>query len=94
MTQFNYFVGADIASASFLACVGAAPWNLVVKPVKFDNLEDGFGTFLDWLKEHKLTPENTVMCMEATGVFGEGLVHWGINIYEVMHSTPCLDTSI
>jgi transposase len=76
MTQVTFFVGVDIASAAFMACVGTAPWKLMVKPVKFDNHEDGFASFLSWLKDHNLPPEKTVVCMEATGVYGEGLAYF------------------
>jgi transposase len=76
MTQFLSFVGVDIASASFMGCAGSVPWKVTVKPVKFDNVEDGFISFLDWLKEHGLTPETTVVCMEATGVYSEGLAYF------------------
>jgi transposase len=76
MTEYRNFVGIDIASASFMACVGISPWKLVVKPEKFDNQEDGYASFLGWLKEHNLTPENAVVCMEATGVYGEGLAYF------------------
>lgn len=76
MTQFTFFVGVDIASASFVACVGTAPWKLTIKPVKFDNHEDGFASFLNWLKNNNLPPETTVVCMEATGVYGEGLAYF------------------
>jgi len=76
MTQFSNFVGVDIASASFMACAGIAPWKLKVKPAYFDNHEGGYIIFMNWLKEHHLTPENTVVCMEATGVYGEGLAYF------------------
>lgn len=76
MTQFIFFVGIDIASASFMACVGSAPWKLTVKPVKFENTEDGFASFLSWLKNNNLPPEKTVVCMEATGVYSEGLAYF------------------
>lgn len=76
MTSFQSFVGVDIASASLMACVGTAPWKLTVKPVKFENNEDGFVSFLGWLKEHNLQAETTVVCMEATGVYGEGLAYF------------------
>jgi transposase len=76
MTQFLCFVGVDIASASFMGCAGTAPWKVAVKPEKFENVEDGYVSFLDWLKEHNLTPETTVICMEATGVYGEGLAYF------------------
>lgn len=76
MTQFEYFVGADMASDSFVACVGTAPWKIVEKPVEFENHEDGYAFFLGWLKAHGCTPENTVVCMEATGVYSEGLAYF------------------
>ena len=76
MTQFTFFVGVDIASASFMACIGTTPWKLTVKAVKFDNQEDGFASFLGWLKEHSRVPEKTVVCMEDTGVYSEGLAYF------------------
>lgn len=76
MTTFVSFVGVDIASASFMACIGTTPWKVTVKPVKFENDEDGFVSFLNWLKEHSLKAESSVVCMEATGVYGEGLAYF------------------
>jgi transposase len=76
MTTFVFFVGVDIASATFVACIGTIPWKVTVKPMKFENDEDGFVSFLDWLKEHNLQVENTVVCMEATGVYSEGLAYF------------------
>jgi transposase len=76
MTQILSFVGVDIASASFMGCAGTTPWKVTVKPEKFENVEDGFISFLGWLKEHNLMPETTVICMEATGVYSEGLAYF------------------
>jgi len=76
MTQFTYFVGVDIASATFTACIGTSPWQVLVKPETFENHEEGFASFLGWLKESHLPPEKTVVCMEATGVYSEGLAYF------------------
>lgn len=76
MMTFRSFVGVDIASASFMGCIGTAPWKVTVKPVKFENDEEGFISFLNWLKEHKLQAESTVVCLEATGVYSEGLAYF------------------
>jgi transposase len=76
MTPFRYFVGVDIASATFTTCAGTMPWAIIVKPETFDNHEDGFTSFLGWLQEHNLPPDQTVVCMEATGVYGEGLAYF------------------
>jgi transposase len=59
-----------------MACVGTAPWKLTARPVKFDNDEDGFASFLNWLKNNRLPPETTAVCMEATGVYSEGLAYF------------------
>jgi transposase len=76
MTRFVSFVGVDIASVSFMACIGTTPWKVTVKPVKFANDEDGFVSFLGWLQEHNLPAESSVVCMEATGVYSEGLAYF------------------
>ena len=76
MTPFKYFVGIDMASATFTACVGTMPWAIVVKPETFEKHEDGFASFLGRLKEQNLPPDHTVVCMEATGVYAEGLAYF------------------
>jgi transposase len=76
MTPFQFLVGVDIASASFMACIGTTPWHLLVKPVKFDNSPEGFTQFLEWLTLHQVHPDNSVVCMEATGVYSEGLAYF------------------
>jgi len=76
MTQFKYFVGIDIASSTFTASVGTMPWQVVLKPQEFENTEDGFQAWLDWLTQHQILLHRTVICMEATGVYGEGLAYF------------------
>lgn len=76
MTQFKYFVGIDIASSTFTASVGIMPWKMVLKPQEFENTEDGFQSWLDWLAKHQILPHQTVVCMEATGVYAEGLAYF------------------
>jgi transposase len=70
------FIGIDIASLSFTVAVGKIPWQLVIRPTEFPNDYDSFPKFLHWLQQHKLQPDNTVLCMEATGVYGEALAYF------------------
>jgi transposase len=89
MTQVQFFVGVDIASTSFVACIGTTPWQLTVKPVKFENAPAGFVRFIDWLTEHHLHADNSVVCMEATGVYSEGLAYFlHANNYPVAVEPP------
>ncbi len=76
MTQFKYFVGVDIASSTFTASVGITPWVVVLKAQEFENTEDGFQAWLEWLANHQILPQQTVVCMEATGVYGEGIAYF------------------
>ena len=72
----KYFIGIDIAANSFMAAVGTQPWRRVEKPHEFENSEEGFEAFLHWLDEHHWLPQQTIACMEATGVYGEGLAYF------------------
>jgi transposase len=78
MQKPDYFVGLDIASATFTATVGrmGEQWQVVVRPVAFLNAYDSFAPFLHWLQAHGLPPDTCVLCMEATGVYGEVLAHF------------------
>ena len=76
MTEFKYFVGVDISSSTFTVSVGVAPWRLMVPPRDFENTEDGFQSFLAELQQKQMQPSETIICMEATGVYGEGLAYF------------------
>jgi transposase len=70
------FIGIDVASLSFTAAVGKSPWQLVIQPTEFANDYDSFPKFLHWLQQHNLYSDNAVLCMEATGVYGEALAYF------------------
>lgn len=72
----TFFVGIDMSATTFTASVGTAPWQLVVDASDFDNHPDGFALFLAWLSEHDFLPDATILCMEATGVYGEALTYF------------------
>jgi len=91
MDKPRYYVGIDIASATFTSAVGSMgdQWQLGVRPATFANDYDSFPKYLSWLKEHGITPENSVICMEATGVYGEVLTHFLLaNHYAVSVEPP------
>jgi len=76
MPTFTYFVGIDIASEQFYAALGTAPWQLLAKATKFANTPEGFEQLLGWLTVHACTSADTVLCLEATGVYGEALAYF------------------
>ena len=65
------FIGIDPAAESFTAA--RYPEG---KPQDFDNNADGQMALLDWLRKQQLTPEQTRICIENTGVYDEQLCYW------------------
>ena len=76
MSTVHYFVGLDIAAETFTAAIGTTPWQLLVQGTPFINAPEGFQQLDDWLHQHACTFEQTVLCMEATGVYGEALAYY------------------
>ena len=72
----QHYVGLDIASESFTAAIGTAPWQLLTAPQEFTNNPDGFQALQTWLEVQDVTSESAVVCMEATGVYGEALAYF------------------
>lgn len=92
MQKPEYFVGIDVASASFYATAGKVKdgkWNLITHPCKFENEYDSMPRFLNWLQEQQITSQNAVICMEATGVYNEVLAHFLVaNGYAIAIQPP------
>jgi len=76
MQRHKYFIGVDVSSETFAVSVGTYPWRLVGSPESFENSAQGFENFFEWLRKHSSTPDNSVVCMEATGVYGQPLAYF------------------
>jgi transposase len=76
MTKKLYFVGLDIAAADFVASIYQSPEHPVTTKEGFANTFDGFIAFSSWLESQKVNPTNCIVCMEATGVYSEGIAHF------------------
>ena len=75
ITAPRHYVGIDIGSKEHTAAIvttTSAPRPLIT----FSNDEDGFTKFLDWLAENGVQPTESVVCLEATGVYGEALTYF------------------
>ena len=75
MLKFNSFVGIDISKKTFDA-------TLIVSGYAADNhhcfpqTKEGFAAFVTWLKTHRATISNTLICMEHTGLYTNGIIHF------------------
>jgi transposase len=70
-----YFVGIDPAAESFTAAALKTPEHLVLRPASFDNTAEGSTAFEAWLAQAGLTPQNTRVSIENTGVYSEALCY-------------------
>ncbi len=76
MNRIVYFIGIDIASEDFAAAIFTTPENTCIMHENVPNTADGFHSFEHWLADCNVTPVNSVVCLEATGVYGEALCYY------------------
>jgi len=75
MQRPNFYIGIDVASTTFTATILREPG----KPshsTSVANSMEGFSSFLQWLTERNVTLSNAIVCLEATGVYGEALCYF------------------
>lgn len=70
------FIGIDISADDFAASIFSSVNNPLLSKEGFENKPCGFEAFISWLHSHGISSEESIICMEATGVYGEGLSYW------------------
>src|SRR3989338_394287 len=76
MEKNTFFIGLDIACDDFVASIYEAPEKKIITKEAIENNPDGFSMFINWLKQHNIDNSNSVICMEATGVYSEAIAHY------------------
>jgi transposase len=76
MSNIKYFIGLDIACDDFTASIYRAPEIQIITKESIKNDQDGFDMLHSWLKERGVTKSNSVICMEATGVYSQAAAHY------------------
>ena len=66
MAKNVHFVGLDIACDDFVASIYQSPKQSIITKEGIENTFEGFSVFIQWLKEHRLSKTNSIICMEAT----------------------------
>jgi transposase len=84
MKKSDYFIGIDVSSQTFSVSVGMHPWRILGGACSsYENSAQGFEEFLTWLGKQGYTPDKSIVCMEATGVYGQALAY-----FLVAHNYP------
>jgi transposase len=76
MKNIQFYIGVDMADASFTASVLTQPNKPSQLKEQIPNTLDGFFEFEQWLKTFDVASNNAVICLEATGVYGESFSHY------------------
>lgn len=75
MKHFTHFVGVDISAKFFTVSIYTSTRTVLATGEEFDNTADGYTRCLHWLTKHGATSSTTAICLEATGVYGEGFCY-------------------
>lgn len=76
MKQPKYSIGIDISSERFTVCASSKPGISIKDPEDYDNELNGFKQLTAWFKSLNMEASDMIICMEATGVYGELLCHY------------------
>ena len=76
MQLFTYHIGVDISNVDFCASVYQSPDTEIETITDVENGLSGFKIFEQWLYKADITPTNSVICLEATGVYSEQLCYY------------------
>ena len=76
MERTKAVIGVDVGSESVSAAVMHSIGQQQKQEQKFSNNSEGFEELHQWLRQHKVRPDQSVVVMEATGVYGEGLCYY------------------
>jgi len=89
MQKNKVFIGLDMACDDFVASIYESPEKQVITKETIENNPDGFAIFIKWLKEHNINSSNSIICMEATGVYSEACAHYlVVNGFKVSVEPP------
>lgn len=75
-TPVKNHIGIDIAADTFTTTIFLSPQDSRITKESLTNTIEGFRQLCEWFKEYHITPANSIICMEATGVYGEAIAHY------------------
>lgn len=82
MKKFTTFVGIDISKKTFDAAIYSNGKSSTNQHQAFEQNAAGYSAFLTWLQGQAAVLEETLFCLEHTGIYINGLVHF-------LHTASC-----
>ena len=96
MQRTNYFIGFDVSADTFSASTISNPENVIFFKDDISNTYDGFEQLNQQIVQHNIPAKETIICLEATGVYAEKLCYyfasksyrvWLADPHKVNHAT-------
>lgn len=76
MERQTLYVGVDVGKKELVVVLAASTQEALGRPRSFPNRPAGFRQLVKWVKQTKADFELVHVCLEATGVYGQRLVHF------------------
>lgn len=73
MIKFKAFSGIDISKKTFDAALIFLETGVMYHRC-FEQTKEGFRAFIKWLESHQVSLEDTLICMEHTGLYTNGII--------------------
>ena len=79
MIKFKAFIGIDISKKTFDAALILAQTGEVHHQC-FPQTKEGFLAFIKWLESYGITLQDTLICMEHTGLYTNGIIRFLVGL--------------
>jgi transposase len=79
MIKFKAFTGIDISKKTFDAALIFLETGVMYHHC-FDQTKEGFLAFIKWLESHQVTLQDTLICMEHTGLYSNGIITYLVDL--------------
>lgn len=79
MNKFKAFIGIDISKKTFDAALLFAETGAIHHHC-FRQTKEGFSAFVNWLRLHQVTLQETIICMEHTGLYTNGIIDFLVDL--------------
>jgi transposase len=79
MIKFSVFSGIDISKKTFDAAI-IFPGSDKIDHSCFMQTREGFQEFVKWVESHQVTLQQTLICMEHTGLYTNGIIAFLVSV--------------
>ncbi|MEP6466015.1 MAG: IS110 family transposase [Parafilimonas sp.] len=79
MFKFKAFTGIDISKKTFDAALVFCETGIVHHHC-FAQTKEGFNSFVKWLASHQVALQDTMICMEHTGLYTNGIIEFLVDL--------------